>query len=101
MLDFERDVVAVLISTRDPDLRSRVEAWVDGSLRAMPEFLRLGVLVQSVAFATLARARNGGRRGVSPDLVEALSRSGLPLARQYVRLLGSLVLFGEQELAPA
>ena len=101
MLGFERDVVATLMSTRDPDLRARVEAWVEGSLRTMPEFLRLGVVVETIAFSTYARLRNGGRRGASADLVDALARSPIPLVRQYVRLLRSLVLFAEQELGTA
>jgi hypothetical protein len=101
MLGFERDVVATLISTRDPDLRARIEAWVEGSLRTMPEFLRLGVVVETVAFSAFARLRNRGRRGASPEPVEALAASPIPLVRQYVRLLRSLVLFAEQELGPA
>ena len=101
MLAFERDVVATLITTRDPDLRAGVEAWVEGSLRTMPEFLRLGVVVETIGFSLYARARNRGRRGASKDLVDTLARSPIPLVRQYVRLLGSLVLFAEQELATA
>jgi hypothetical protein len=96
MLDFERELVAALVTTGDPRLRTEVEAFVEGSLDDMPEFLRLGVLVETVAFATLAKARRGG------DLVrfvERLESAPIPLVRQYVRLFRSLVLFAEQELA--
>lgn len=99
MLGFERDVVATLMHTRDPEVRSRVEAWVEGSLRTMPEFLRLGVVVETVAFSAFARVRNRGRRGAPPAVVDALASSPIPLVRQYVRLFRSLVLFAEQELA--
>jgi hypothetical protein len=97
MLDFERELVAALITTADPRLRRDVEAFVEGSLDDMPEFLRLGVLVETIAFSTLARLRRG--RDLLA-LVEVLDRSPVPLVRQYVRLVRSLVLFAEQELAP-
>ena len=51
MLDFERELVAALVTTSSPRLRTGVAAFVEGSLDDMPEFLRLGVLVESVAFA--------------------------------------------------
>src|SRR4051812_30971669 len=98
MLDFERELVAALITTSDPRLRREVEAFVEGSLDHMPEFLRLGVLVETLAFSTLARLRD--RRDLL-GLVALLERSPIPLVRQYVRLFRSLVLFAEQELAPA
>jgi hypothetical protein len=97
MLDFERELVAALVTTADPRLRRDVEAFVEGSLDDMPEFLRLGVLVETIAFSTLARLRRG--RDLLA-LVEVLDRSPVPLVRQYVRLFRSLVLFAEQELAP-
>ena len=99
MLGFERDLVATLTSTRDPDVRARVEAWVEGSLRTMPEFLRLGVLVETIAFSGFARVRNRGRSGAPKAIVDALAGSPIPLVRQYVRLFRSLVLFAEEELA--
>ena len=97
MLDFERRLVAALTDT-DADRRQRVGEFVEGSLEAMPEHLRLGVLAESVAFATWARLR--GTRDVA-DLVRTLEASPIALVRQYVRLFRSLVLFAEQELAPA
>jgi hypothetical protein len=96
MLGFERDLVATLTTTRDPAIRARVESWVDGSLRTMPEVLRLGVVAETLAFGTLARARGGA----TPSLVASLAGSRIPLVRQYVRLFRSLVLFAEEELAP-
>ena len=98
MLDFERELVAALVTTPDPRLRRDVEAFVEGSLDDMPEFLRLGVLVETVAFATLAKAT---RARDLLALFDRLERSPIPLVRQYLRLFRSLVLFAEQELAPA
>ena len=95
MLDFERELVAALVTTTDPAVRRDVEAFVEGSLDEMPEFLRLGVLAETVAFATLAKVRRG--RDLL-GLVDLLERSPIPLVRQYVRLFRSLVLFAEQEL---
>jgi hypothetical protein len=98
MLDFERELVAALVTTTDPRRREGIEAFVEGSLDEMPEFLRLGVLVETVAFAMLSKARRGGDLLALVDLLE---RSPVPLVRQYVRLFRSLVLFAEQELSPA
>src|SRR5688572_17870106 len=97
MLDFERRVVASLISSGDPALRADVEAFVDGSLGAMPEHLRAGVAVESIVLGAYARIRSLD----TARLIEAFDRSPLAPVRQYVRLLRSLVLFAEQELAPA
>ena len=97
MLDFERELVAALSSSSEPRLRPGIAAFVEGSLDDMPEFLRLGVLVESVAFAAFAEVRRGSIAG----LVEALESSPISLIRQYVRLFRSLVLFAEQELTTA
>jgi hypothetical protein len=95
MLDFERQLVATLTDADDLSLRARVAGFVEGSLHAMPEHLRLGVLTQSVAFAAWAKVRP------TDDLAGRLEHSPIPLVRQYVRLFRSLVLFAEQELATA
>ena len=98
MLDFERELVAALVTTTDARLRKEIEAFVEISLDDMPEFLRLGVLVETVAFSTLAsvlRARD------VVGFLERLERGPIPLVRQYVRLFRSQVLFAEQELAAA
>lgn len=95
MLWFERHVVASLTETSDPKQRAAIESFVDGSLRAMPEHLRAGVVAESIALGAWARLR-----GADPEtLIGALQRSPIGLLRQYERLLGSLVLFAEHELA--
>ena len=96
MLGFERELVAALVTTPDPAVRREVEAFVEGSLDEMPEFLRLGVLAETLGVATLARLR---RDRDLLALVDLLERAPVPLVRQYVRLFRSLVLFAEQELA--
>ena len=95
MLDFERELVAALSSPSEPRLRAGVASFVEATLDDMPEFLRLGVLVESVAFSLLAKVRRGPLTG----LVELLERSPVSLVRQYVRLFRGLVLYAEQELA--
>jgi hypothetical protein len=98
MLPLERRVVADLATTTDPELRQRVEAWVDGTLRDMSDLLRLGVAAESLLFAAWAAVRR-------PDdllgLLHWLDRSPVSLLRSYPRLFRSLVLFGELELADA
>ena len=94
MLGFERKVVEALSTTSDPQARAAVMAWVDGSLRAMPELLRAGVAVGSVALGAWATVT--GAKG--ERLIDALEGSRLPPVRQHVRLLRSLVLFGDLEL---
>jgi len=104
MLRFEREVVRSLVTSPDDQLRSTIEDYVDGALRAMPEYLRAGVAAESVALGAWAGLL-GRRRGSDPAaLVQLLDRweeSPLGPVRQYVRLLRSLVLFAECELAPA
>ncbi len=96
MLAFERQLVAALTTAVDPEVRSGVERFVAGSLDDMPEFLRLGVLGESVVFALLATVARREPRAV----VQLLDRSPIALLRQYVRLFRSLVLFAELELGP-
>jgi hypothetical protein len=98
VLAFERQVVGHLMSTTDPARRAAVEAYVDGTLRSMPEHLRAGVAAESVLLGAWARLRR--RRGGELDL-DALDGSPVDVVRQYVRLLRGLVLFAESELAPA
>lgn len=98
MLAIERRVVGDLATTTDPELRRRVEAWVDGTLRDMSDPLRLGVVAESLLFSAWAAVRR-------PDdlhgLLRWLDRSPVSLLRSYPRLFRSLVLFGELELADA
>ena len=100
MLRFEREVVRSLVTSPDARLRSEVESYVDGCLRAMPEYLRAGVTAESVvlgAWAGVRGRRTDGLRGQLDDW----DVSPIGVVRQYVRLLRSLVLFAECELAPA
>jgi hypothetical protein len=105
VLWFEREVVGALIESLDPTVRSSVEAFVDGSLRDKPEHLRVGLAAESVllgAYAAGLRAlgRLDDRRAVV-ELLEAWEASRIGVVRQYVRAMRSLVLFAENELAPA
>lgn len=95
MLPIERRVVADLTTTTDPDVRARVEAWVDGSLGDMSDVLRLGVIAESCLFTVWAALR---RPADLHGLLGALDRSPVSLLRSYPRLFRSLVLFGELEL---
>lgn len=90
-------MVAALTTTPDPALRAGVEGWVDGSLRDMPEHLRLGVLAESAGLWLWAAVRRSG----DDVLLRSFEASPLWPVRQYVRLLRSLVIFAEQELATA
>jgi hypothetical protein len=95
VLEFERQVVDALSTATDPDVRTAVAEWVEGSLAAMPEVLRAGVALGSVVLGAWALVtRTEGDR-----LVAALERSPLPPVRLHLRLLRSLVLFGDLELS--
>lgn len=106
MLWFEREVVGALIDTPDQPLRSSIEAFVDGSLRDMPEHLRAGVVAESLLLgAYVAALRAAGRLG--PRDRDGLRRhlaawetGPVGVLRSYVRLMKSLVVFAENELAP-
>jgi hypothetical protein len=104
MLWLEREVVATLVSpTLDDRQRSAIESYVDESLRAMPEHLRAGVAAESLVFGTWPRFQQRLGRLDSAALaarVERWKSSRFDLIRQYVRLLQSLVVFAEHELAP-
>lgn len=103
MLSFEREVVDALGTAPNPETRSAVEAFVDGSLRAMPEPIRLGVLAETLLFGSYVRfLTTAGRLDDSEDLRRLLDRwesSRISVVRQYVHMFRSLVLFGENELA--
>lgn len=96
MLGYERKVVDALSIVTDPEVRAAVVAWVDGSLRAMPGLLRAAVVLGSLVLGAWATAT--GKDG--PRLVAALEASRLPPVRLHLRLLRSLVLFGDLELSP-
>ena len=105
MLWFEREVVAALVGSEDPRVRSSVEAFVDGSLRDKPEHLRLGLAGESIllgAYVTMLRALG---RLHGDDALLALLRSWetgpVGVVRQYVRAMKALVIFAENELVSA
>ena len=104
MLWLEREVVASLVSpTLGDQQRSAVETYVDESLRSMPEHLRAGVAAESLVFGAWPRLQDilgrYDRRSMATR-VERWKGSRFDAVRQYVRLIQSLVLFAEHELAP-
>ncbi|MBA3283099.1 MAG: hypothetical protein H0U29_12795 [Acidimicrobiia bacterium] len=103
MLWFERQLVATMISHLDRDDGSRVSSFVEGSLAAMPEHIRLGVGAESLVLGVWARLPgllSGPLRNGSGISLQALETSPLNPVRQYARLMRSLVLMAEHELEP-
>ena len=104
MLWFERHVVGALVNPAlDARQRAEVESYVDRSLHAMPEFLRAGVAAETIAFGALPRLQHAFGRLDDRRVHTRVARwknSKLDPVRQYVRLLESLVIFAENELAP-
>jgi hypothetical protein len=104
VLRFERDLVGALMTTPRQPVRSSVEAFVDGTLRDMAEWMRAGIAAESLLLGTyvalLRTFRPLDQNGLRQLLARwETSRIG-PLA-QYVRAMRSLVLFAENELAGA
>lgn len=103
MLRFEREVVAALGGAQEQSTQSAVEAFVDGSLRAMPEAIRLGVIGETLCFGTYVHLlRATGQLAGPDDLRAQLDRwetSRISVVRQYVHMFRSLVLFAENELS--
>jgi hypothetical protein len=103
MLWFEREVVAALVASDDPAVRSSVEAFVAGSLRDKPEHLRAGVAGESILLGGYAAAlRTLGRLDGEDALrarLESWESGPIGVVRQYVRAMKSLVIFAENELA--
>jgi hypothetical protein len=103
MLWFEREVVAALVGSDDPAVRSAVEAFVDGSLRDKPEHVRLGVAGESILLGGYAAALRALGRLDGDDALRARLESWeigpIGVVRQYVRAMKSLVIFAENELA--
>jgi len=104
MLRFEREVVTALGSAPDQPTRGAVEAFVDGSLRALPEPVRYGVLGETLLLGTYIRLLTvAGRLEDATDLrirLDAWEGSRISYLRQYVHLFRSMVLFAENELSP-
>jgi hypothetical protein len=104
MLWFERVVVGALVTNPDQAIRSSVEAFVDGSLRDMPEPIRFGVAAESILLGAYAKMQRSQGRLDDRELVERLDgweRSSIGPLSNYARMMKSLVLFAENELAPA
>jgi hypothetical protein len=95
MLSFERRVVAAL-GSRPED--GAVEAFVDGSLRAMPEILRFGLWGESLALSMLDAVLPAHSLA---DRLDRWEESRISFLRQYVHAFRSLVLFAENELVEA
>jgi hypothetical protein len=86
-----------------PGARSAIESYVAATLHSMPEHLRAGVAAESIVLG--GRSWLEYRAGRLDDRrvharVARWKNSKLDPVRQYVRLLESLVLFAENELAP-
>jgi hypothetical protein len=97
MLQIERQIVAHLTESSDPPLRRAVEEWVDGTLQAMADTLRLGVLVESIVFTAWVAVVPSADVAA---LLRWLEGSPVSLLRSYPKLFRSLVRFGELELGP-
>ncbi len=104
MLWLERQVVASFANPAlDERTRHSVEAYVENTLRSMPEYLRAGVAAESLLFGAWPRIASSLGRLDADGIkrrIERWSTSRLDPLRQYVRLLHSLVLFAENELVP-
>jgi hypothetical protein len=102
MLRFERQVVTALGSAPDQPTRSAVEAFVDGSLRAMSEPARLGILGESLLLGSYVRLLAAAGRPTGPDdlraRLERWEAGPVSVVRLYVRLFRSLVLLSENEM---
>jgi hypothetical protein len=86
----------------DAATRVAVAEYVDRTLKEMPEHLRFGVAAESMVFGAPSRFEDALGRLDRERLLGRLERwkaSSLDPIRQYVRLLESLVLFAENELA--
>lgn len=105
MLRFEREAVAALTTTDDAALRAAVATYVDSSLRAMPDFLRLGVAVETLFLGAWARLRDLTTGADGAELRARLdgweARAPIGVIRSWVRLLRSLVIYAENELPEA
>jgi hypothetical protein len=103
MLWLERRVVSALAGADDERTGGGVSEFVETSLQAMPQHLRLGVAVESIGLGLLTRLRYGSQP--SPEAIQhsidAWERAPVGVVRQYPRLLNSLVLFARYELPDA
>ncbi len=104
MLWFERKVVGTLMSpTLDAVTRSAIESYVATTLHSMPEHLRAGVAAETIVLGSWSWLEDRVGRFDERRVRARIARwkaSKIDPVRQYVRLLESLVLFAENELAP-
>lgn len=102
MLWLERRIAASIPEDANPEDRPEIEHFLETSLAAMPQHLRMGVGGLSVLLGAIVRMQ-----GVADDphslakTVAAWETSRIGFVRQYARLMTSLTLFAEQELSTA
>jgi hypothetical protein len=103
MFWLEGRVVAALAGPDDARTDGAITEFVETTLAAMPQHLRLGVALESLGLGVVTRVRYG----VHPDdeqirsAIESWERFPVGLVQLYPRLFASLVLFAQQELAEA
>ena len=106
MVRFEREVVEAMVDGVAGDIRGDVEAFVERALDVMPVHLRAPILVYGVLLATWETVNPRGLRRLQSPAARARrvgtwEASRLGPTRQYGRMLRSLTLYAENELAPA
>jgi hypothetical protein len=103
VLWFERKVVGTLMSpTLDAVTRAAIESYVATTLHSMPEHLRAGVAAETIVLGSWSWLEDHVGRLDEHRVRARIARwkaSKIDPIRQYVRLLESLVLFAENELA--
>ena len=101
MLWLEDRVVGALAGDDDARTGGAISSFVRSSLGAMPQHLRLGVAVESLGLGAWVRLRHGRDPGPAAIRHSMASWEQHPIGvvRQYPRLLSSLVIFAQQELA--
>src|SRR3954447_2436931 len=101
MFWLEGRVVSALAGDDDVRTGGAISHYVATTLAAMPQHLRLGVALESIGLGMITRMRFGLR----PDddamhrAIAGWERFPVGLVQLYPRLLTSLVLFAQQELA--
>jgi hypothetical protein len=102
MFWLEGRVVDALAGKDDDRTEGAISAFVGSSLASMPQHLRLGVALESIALGTWVRLRHGTDPGpaVIRRCLTGWEHHPVGVVRQYPRLLSSLVIFAQQELQP-
>lgn len=101
MLWLESRVVAALAGPDDLRHDGAISEFVDSTLRAMPQHLRLGVALESVALGVWVRIRSGAEPDAEAVACHLATFEANPIGviRLYPKLLASLVIFAQEELA--